>query len=382
MNRKIIGLAVAAAFIAVPVIVKMNSSAPKIELEFAQVVQKEIRPSILASGNFVFRQEVQLSSDVIGKVAEVLVKEGDKIEKGQVLLRLDPTAYRAEVAQQKASVRNSEVSIERAQMNVENQQRNVERNRRLVQDKFIDVSKFDDSMHQLDLAKVDLRAARENLQQASAMLAQAQQRLDKTEVRAPISGTATAVQIKIGETAVASATGMAGSSLMTIADVSSMMAEVSVDEADVARVSAGQTAKIFPAAFDDKPVTATVESVSMVPKSAQLGSTASQGRTYIVKLRLDPTSLAIRTGMTCRVEIVTGGGSAKPVVPIQAIMHADTTGSKDASASATTTNYVFIVEDGVARKKTVKIGIADDMNQEILDGVKLNDTVAIGLYVV
>ncbi len=372
MNRKLIAAAVVTAMIVIPVAVKFSrTSKPKHEVEMAKVQQHEIHPSILASGNFVFRQEVQLSSEVIGKVVEVLVKEGDKIEKGQILLRLDPTSYRAEVAQHEANKRNAEVSIERAQLNVENQQRNVERNRRLMQEKFIDVSKFEEVSHQMDMASVDLRASRESLQQAQAMLSQAKERLAKTEVRAPISGTATSVQIKIGETAVASATGMAGSSLMTIADVGSLMAEVNVDEADIARIATHQVARVFPAAFYDKPVTGKVESISMAPRI----SSGSQGRSYVVKLRLDDTTLALRTGMTCRVEIVTGNGRAGPALPIQAILTNESGNAKD---TAKNSNYVFAVVNGVVRKKIVEVGMADDANQEILKGLALGDSVAIG----
>jgi HlyD family secretion protein len=321
---------------------------------------------------------VQLSSEVIGRVVDVLVKDGDAIEKGQVLLRLDPSSYRAEVAQQEANRRSAQVAIERAQSNVENQQRNLERSRRLVQEKFIDASKYDESVHQADLAIIELRASRETLQQAEAMLSQARERLAKTEVRAPISGIAIAVQIKIGETAVASATGIAGSSLMTIANVASLMAEVNVDESDIARVAQGQSARVYPAAFADKAITGVVESVSLTPK------VGTQGRSYTVKLRLDKDAPGVRTGMTCRVEIVTGSGSARPVVPIQAIMTAENSAKAEAKADAKTKpgakaeHYVFAVTDGVVHKKTVELGLADDSNQEILKGLTVGDTVAVG----
>ncbi len=382
-KRKLIGIVVVAAVILVPVAIKFNSSKPKLEVELAAVSKKEIQPSILASGNFVFRQQVQLSSEVIGKVSEVLVKEGDKIQQGQVLLRLDPTLIKAEVTQQRAIVRSAQVNIERAQLNVDRQQVNSDRSRRLAEAKFIDTSKYEDALHQLNVAKVDLHAARESMQQASASLDQALKRLDKTEVKAPISGTVTSVQIKIGETAVASATGMAGSSLMTIADVASIMAEVNVDEADVAKVAVGQKVKVYPAAFDDQAVAATVEEVSMAPKAALAG--ASQGKSYVVKLRLAETVLGIRTGMTCRVEIITGGGSPKPVLPIQAILTGDSMkldkdsqDSKEGKAALKTAGVVYIVKDGIAKKKEVKVGIADDNNQEILSGVAEGEMVVVG----
>ncbi|MEO7496640.1 MAG: efflux RND transporter periplasmic adaptor subunit [Massilia sp.] len=368
MNRKIIGAIVVAAFIAVPLAVKFSGGKRPVEVEVAKVESRQILPSILASGNLVFRQEVQLSSEVIGKVVEVLVKEGDKIEQGQVLLRLNPSSYKASVAQQEAQRRNALVGIERARANLENQRRKLERSKRLVEAKFIDASKYDEEVHQMELAQVDLRANGESLQQAQAMLAQANEALAKTEVRAPISGTATSVQIKVGETAVASTTGIAGSNMMTIADVSSLMAEVNVDEADVAKVAPGQSARVFPAAFSDKPVSGKVESVSMTPKAGV------QGRSYTVKIHLDSPNPALRTGMTCRVEIATSSGAARPVLPIPAILATEADSAKGVKAG----NYVFAVVDGKARKKVVEVGLADDNNQEIVKGLALGDTVATG----
>jgi HlyD family secretion protein len=375
MNKKWIALGVIGLALGVPVVVKMSSSGKaKHQAEMAKVEKKEIRPAILASGNLVYRQEVQLSSEVMGKVAEVLVKEGDKVEKGQVLMRLDPTTLRAEVAQHEANRRVAEVAIDRAQANLDNQNRQLERASRLVKDKFIDASKFDESTHMVALAKIELRGSRESLQQVSAMLSQARERLAKTEVRSPITGTATNVQIKVGETAVPSATSIAGSSLMAIADVGSLMAEVNVDESAVARVSAGQVAKIFPAAFNDKPVTGKVESVSMVPRVSQQGS-----RSYIVKLQLENNALALRTGMSCRVEIATGTGSSRLVLPIQAIMSSASSGGKEVVRDgAKPASYVFAIVDGVARKKTIVTGVADDDNQEVVSGVALGDLVAVG----
>lgn len=373
MKRKIIGIAVALAFVALPVAVKLSNAGAVRPAQLGKVELKQIQPSILATGNLVFRQEVQLTSEVIGRVSEVLVKEGDRVTRGQVLLRLDPTLYRSEVQQHEATRRSAQIEVERAQLNVINQQRNLDRARQLAQAKFIDASRLDDASHQMKLAQIQARVNEEALQQAQATVSLVRERLAKTEVRAPIDGTATAVQIKIGETAVASVTGMPGSSLMTIADVGSIMAEVNVDEADVAGVHAGQRARVFPSAFPERPLDGTVETVSLAPK------VGAQGRSYIVKLRLDDSALALRTGMTCRVEIVTGGGTPRPVVPLQAILaeqgERDKGSVRDRGAPA---NFVLAVIDGKIRKQPVELGLADDNNREVLAGLPVGAAIAVG----
>jgi HlyD family secretion protein len=373
MRLKVISVVAVAAFLAVPVAVKFGARKPSREADIASVQKLVIRPSILATGNLVFRQEVQLSAEVIGKVAAVLVKEGDPVMRGQVLLRLDPTSYLAEVAQQEAARRNAGIAIERAQINLASQERNLERTAKLYKDKYVDVSRYDDAVHQVDLARVELRASRETLEQASAQLAQAHEHLAKTEVRAPIEGTVTAVPIKVGETAVASATGIAGSSLMTIANVSSIMAEVNVDEADIARVTAGQVAKVFPAAFPDQPLEGKVDSVAMAPKVVVAGG--SQSRNYVVNVRLPGSRLALRSGMTCRVEIGVGSSSALPAVPIQAVLNEQAADSRDRAKSA---NYVFVVQQGKAKKTAVELGQADDASQEIIGGIAVGQSIVIG----
>lgn len=373
MRWKLIGAVAVLVLAGAALAVTLSQRQNVVEVDQASVQLKDLRPTILASGVLAFRQEVQLSSEVIGKVAEILVKEGDQVKQGDVLLRLDPSSYRAEVAAQEANVRSTEVSIDRAKINLANKRQNLERNRRLVADKFIDASRFDESRYAVDLAEVELRASHQALQQAEAQLAQSRNRLAKTVVNAPLSGTVTAVQIKVGETAVASATSIAGSSLLTIADVSSMNVEVSVDESDIARVAEGQAVRIFPAALGNQPVTGKVARVAMAPRAAGPGA-ASQARSYNVRVTLDTVAPALRTGMSTRVEIITSQSIPRPAVPLQAVQAAgehDRTMRKNGY-------YVFAVAGGKVVRKEVQVGVADDVNQEIVSGLALGDTVVTG----
>jgi HlyD family secretion protein len=371
-SRKWIIGAILAASVAVPVGFRYLGKTPGRQAELARVEPREIHATVLATGQLVFRQEVQLSAEVLGKVSAVLVKEGDRVQKGQCLLRLDPTVYLAEVAQQEANRRSAAIAIERAQINLANQQRALDRAQRLYQAKFIDISKHDDAAHQAELAQVELRASREALGQADALLSQARERLAKTEVRAPIDGTVTALPIKVGETAVASTTGIAGSSLMTIADMGAIIAEVNVDEADIAQVATGQPARVFPAAYPEQPISGKVEQIAMAPRPAQPGA-AGQGRSYVVKLRLDATRPALRSGMSSRVEIASGATVKRPAVPLQALLS-----EADGVRRAQGGYYVFAVVDGRAAKRMVQVGLSDDANQEVLKGVSVGDTVVVG----
>jgi HlyD family secretion protein len=367
MKRALLGTAVMMAFIAIPISLKVSNARTLWAVEQRAVEFKQIQRTVLASGNFAFRQEVQLSSEVIGKVAQVLVNEGDKVLQGQVLLRLDPGGYRAEVARQEAHRRSAQIGVERAELKLANRRRSVERSQRLARARLIDLARYEEAKHEFELAVIDRSASRAALSQADAWLALVKERLAKTEVRSPISGTITAVQIKTGETAIAGATGVPGSSLMTIAEVGDMMAEVNVDEADIGAVTRGLRARVSSSAFPDKPLDATVERVSLTPRAGP------HGRAYVVKLGLHNNELAVRTGMTCRVEILLAGGTARPVIPLQAVL----TGPP-ASAGAMGSNYAFAVVGGVVHRRQIVLGMADDAGQEVLSGLATGDIVAAG----
>ena len=116
----------------------------------------------------------------------------------------------------------------------------------------VDANSLEELVSARDLAEVDLRTSREQLSQAQAQLSQAEEQLAKTEIRSPLNGKVTAIYVKVGQTAVPSFSGIAGSTLVDVADTTSIDAEINVDETDIARVRVGAEARVVPAAFPDK----------------------------------------------------------------------------------------------------------------------------------
>lgn len=387
MQRKWIGITLVIAVIAIPITLKSLRSEAAKEVEIEAIEARTLKASILASGNLVYREQAQLSPEVIGKVTALLVKEGDKVTKDQIVLRLDEEVYKAEVASQEAAVRQQRINIERLSLNVSNQERQFKRSAELHARKLLGETQFEEARHARDIASVELRASREALQQAEAMLVQARERLAKTAIRAPISGTVTAVDIKVGETAVSSAMGIAGSSLMTIANTDSIMSEANVDEADIAGVKIGQEVIINAAAYPDKPLKGTVEAIPLSPKKTDAMTQAGSGslaRNYSVKIRLEPLSdVQLRPGMTCRAEIFTTSGAKALAIPIQAVFNdssEDSAKPQQQSSAEASRQYVFIDKDGKAEKRSVKTGLSDDSYQEIVNGLKAGERVVTGPY--
>jgi HlyD family secretion protein len=207
-------------------------------------------------------------------------------------------------------------------------------------------------------------------------------------VRAPISGTITALDIKVGETAVASQVSIAGSTLMTIANTATMLTEVNVDEADIARVAVGQEVAIHTAAYPDEALAGKVLSIPLSPKQnpAAAAQGASKSRNYDVKVALlDTKNLALRPGMSVRAEVFVSSSGKSLALPLQAVLsnnEESTEGpkKKGKKAEIKTESWVFVAKDGKAEKRIVTTGASDDSMQEIRSGLASGETVVTGPY--
>jgi len=387
VSKRWLGLIAVGLMLALPLIARKTAGDDGKPVQIEAASPRVVRASILASGNLAFREQSLLSPEVIGRVRAVLVEEGDRVEQGQVVLRLDEQVYQAEVAQHAALVRQQRIHIERQQLNLANQERQWRRVSELHARKLLDDASLENARHALELARVELRASRESLQQAEAGLAQARERLAKTEIRAPLDGTVMALGIKVGETAVSSATGIAGSALMTIANPDSLMTEINVDEADIARIQLGQEVAVYAAAFPDTPLHGEVDSIPLSPKAASAAAAMQSGNTlarnYSVKVRLrDTQGLALRPGMTCRAEIYTSSADEVLAVPVQAVFSNNAAGTETAKnkSAPPEAHHVFVVKDGRAERRIVTLGLSDDSYQEIRTGLVPGDQVVVGPY--
>lgn len=391
MKRQyLVGAAIITA-LCVPVVMKMTRKEPARAVEVDKIAFKEIKSSILASGHLLYEEQVLLSPEVIGKVSTVFVKEGQKVAKGDLLLHLDDQTYRAEVAQQEAAVRQQRIVIEQQQLNLANQESQYKRKVELHRMKMIADVQIDDARYAVEAARIELRNSRSRLEQVQAILKQSNERLAKTNIKSPISGTITALDIKVGETAVASQVSIAGSSLMTIANTSTMITEVNVDEGDIAKITVGQEVEIHTAAYPDTPIKGEVLTIPLSPKAnpSQAQGAASLARNYNIKVKLSDTkNLTLRPGMTCRAEIFTASSGKSLALPLQAVLSnndentelAPKKNSKKEKVEIKTEYYVFINNGGKADKRVVTIGVSDDSQQQILSGVKEGETVITGPY--
>ncbi|HEY9103394.1 efflux RND transporter periplasmic adaptor subunit [Chitinimonas sp.] len=365
-KKKWLGLIAIILVIIVPLTLKARSAGQGKPVDMAPLASQEIRPTILASGTLAFRTEVALTAEVTAKVKEILVAEGDDVQKGQVLLRLDPESYRNAIEREEAGQRQNRIGIDRQKVALELRRKQFDRTDKLYKAGMIDHSKYDEDRNQLELAEVELKSSEEALRRASAILAEARDQLSKTEVKAPVTGRVVALPIKVGETAIPSTMSLAGAQLMTIADTSAIKAELKVDEGDIARIGMGQVVDIYAAAYQDKPLKGTVEKVALAP------TVENQARAYKVTVALaDIGEQKLRSGMSCRAEIYLSDGKKRLAAPVEAILSEDKDGKQ-------TKRYLILAREGKAEKVEVELGLSDDKWQEIVKGAKAGDSIVTG----
>ena len=369
LKNRLVVFFIAGTVIALPFINRAVFGTNAKEVDISVVSQRIISPSILASGFLAHEEEVMLSSEVIGKVADLFVEEGDQVDTGDLVLRVDDKNFIAGFEQSEAAVRINTIDIERQEVRIANLERQYERSKSLYQQELIGEEEYETLLNQLELARIDYLSAQERLAQSEAQLDQVLDQLSKTQIISPIDGVITSLDIKVGETAIASSTNIPGSSLMTIANPASIYTEVLVDEADIANVEVGQRAEIVAIAYPDQPMRGVVRFIANTAKIAQ-GRT---GLSFVVKIDItDPGEVVLRPGMSCRAEIFTRQDQSVAAVPIEAVIF------EEDRAELRSEYFVFVNDDGIARKTKVDVGLSDDEYQELTSIVDNDIEIVIG----
>jgi len=363
MKKAIIITLAVGAFIALIVSKQISGDKKQAEVNIAQVELGDIADSIMASGNLVFNTQVQLRSEVTGRVDKIFVQEGQGVKQGDMLMRLDTTAFESEVTRSKAILRATEIEIKHSRTRLTNLERQLKRQKDLYDVGLGNQESYENIESARDLAKIDIESRIESYNQAQASLQIAQDRLSKSVFRAPMSGLLASVNIKEGETVIAGTTNIIGSDLMLVADPSAILAELRVDETDIASIKLNQKANIYAAAYPNKPFSGTVINIGTSAKN-QAGS---QGLSFKVKVLLDTTERQLYAGMSCRAEIATSIAENGLKLPIEAIQKEDDK------------TFVWrLNSDNTVSKIAVTVGISSDIEQAITDGLNEGDKIVIG----
>lgn len=367
MRKLTILAAVIGMFILLPLLGLSGRGDQGEQVEITEASYQVVRSSAIASGVLAFREEVLIRSEIMGTVDAVLVEEGETVLEGDVIIRIDADAFQAQYEQQEAVAEIEALNIEQQRLVITNLESRVERNRKLHARGAVDSETLETMINELKIAELELQTREAALARARAELAQVEEQLNRTVIRAPLSGIVTDVSIKPGETVIAGSTNIVGTTLMTIADPSEIIAELQVDETEIADVNIGMDVNVHAVAFADEVFKGKVHFISSMARRG----TESRALTFLVKARIEGTAgLFVRPGMSCRAEIFTNESDPKIALPVEAVMYDDAGGEA----------YVYVFVEGSAKRRDVLPGISSDEFQAIDEGVEIGESIVTGPY--
>jgi HlyD family secretion protein len=384
LQKGLVAIVVVAVLATAAAISMRSGSGRGAAVRMAEIERQDLVASVTASGNIRARRSVDISSDVAARVAELLVEEGQEVDVGDVLLRLDRTQLEASRSRAQASVSQAQAQAAQQSANLTRQRREYDRVRGLWMRDSLLVSRqqVEDAETNLEVARANMDAAEYGVEVAQAALEEAEDRLAKTVFRAPIAGKVTRLNVEIGETVVVGTMNNAGSLILTVSDLSVVEVVVQMDETDVPRLALGDSASVDIDAFPDKSFTARVTEIgnsAIRPPSQNAASGQQQAIDFEVVLTLDPTDVELRPDLSATASIVTDVRSDAVAVPIIALtVREDSTRAGEGEAAEI--EGVFVVDAGTARFRRVTVGIAGDEFFEVVEGLEPGETVVSGPY--
>src|SRR5215210_2479757 len=374
---------------------KSKNAATEVRLE--QVSRRNLVSAVTASGKIEAKTSVDISADITGRIIDIAVREGDMVKRGQFLLQIDPAQYQAAVARAKGVVSSTQAILLQTRATRDQAQRAWNRARQLTElgDNLIAPETAEQAQTALDVAEANYQATRAQLEQARAGLQESKDNLAKTRLTSPISGRVVRLAVEEGEVAVPGTFSRETGLLMTIADLSVILAKVQVDETDVVRLTQKDSAEITIDAYPDTTFTGRVTKVShsakLTPTETASGS-SDRAVDFDVEITLQSPPADIRPDLSCTARIITDTKNNALSIPIIALTVRDHEKVPNEADSAPPTDTlrakfrkreaegVFIVRNGVATFRPVKTGVAGDEYFEVTDGLREGETIVAGTY--
>jgi HlyD family secretion protein len=330
---------------------------------------------------------VDIASDITGRIIEIPVEEGQTVSPGDLLLRIDPTQFEAQVQRAEATLSTNRANAIQARVNRDQAKRALDRSLQLrnTDPNLVSDEQLELIQQSYDVAVANMEAQEYQVAQAQATLREANEQLGKTILRAPMAGKITRLAVEQGEVALASTFSRETGLLMTISDLSVIQINVRVDETDVVRVAEGDSAEVTIDAFPDTTFAGRVTKISQSAIQAAAGGSGDRAVDYDVEVRLDNPPPDIRPDLSGTARVITDTRDAVPAIPIIALTvreHAGliTENRTAADTSAQDTEGVFVVESGVAYFRPVRVGIAGEEHFEVLSGISEGDSIVAGPY--
>jgi HlyD family secretion protein len=404
MKKKWLWIGIGGALVLLLVVVNViRAKQGKVEaVQLARVRVEDVTSVVRAPGKIEPKTQVKVSADIPGKIVKLAVKEGDRVRKGQLLLQIDDTQYRAALGQAEAALASAEGMQRDAETGFKVTDANYSRQRALFEKKLLSQAEWDVASKTFESSRAGLNSAREEVSRARAALIGARDNVAKCRFEAPFDGIVSALNVEQGEIVITGTMNNPGTQILTVSDLSKMLVRADVDETDVVDMQLGQRAKITVDALPDTSFQGTVIEIGNTAKRS-ITSTVEGQTNFEVKVVFDEDVPEVRPGMTADVEIETATHPKTSAVPIQAVVvrtdreleraarkgkpapraskgeaiaaDEDTVGRKEKEITG-----VFAVKDGVAKFVPVRTGIAGETMIEVFGDLKPGESVVTGPY--
>jgi HlyD family secretion protein len=396
-------IAIAAVFLSVVgagMYANMNRTTAALRVQTQDVKRRELLAKVTGSGQIRPFKEIDISSNVMGRIVELAVQEGEEVHVGQFLLRIDPVRYVSAVEQVEASIASAKTSVDLAEQNLQYARDVLDRRQGLYEQDLLAEEAFLDALQTVRQEERSVQLRQGDLTRLRAQLKQSEHDLAQVLFTSPLDGVITKLNIEEGETAITGTMNNPGTVLLTIADLSFVEAEIEIDETDVVDVVVGQSAEVRIDAFPDEVFSAEVIEVGRSPINSSLGTT--QAVNFKVVVRVIENVPGARPGLSCTADVLTATRPDVIAVPIQALIlrqvELDEDGNivqrdplADLLAGVEGTLKVdaddlqemegaFILRDGVALFVPIEIGIAGERHFEVLSGIEEGDEVVTGPF--
>jgi HlyD family secretion protein len=394
-----------------------------------KVTRHNMTELVVANGKIQPVLQVKISPEVSGEITELPFKEGQDVKKGDLIVKIKPDFYIAAKNQAEAAFQSALSGKAMAEASLEKAESEFKKNERLFKTRLISDTVFVEARTAYDIAKAQLTNSTHQIEMSRAQLARAEEDLAKTTIVSPINGTISRLNSQVGERVVGTAT-MAGTEVMTIADLDEMEARVDIGEIDVVLIKPGQKARLEVDAFKDRKFTGTVTEIANTAKGfgqMNMGGQSQEATKFEVKIRIQEKE-NFRPGMSVSTEIETRYRTNVLTVPLAAVTTrmpkdigktnspsktsgtasiASTANAADSppatnalaatnATTATGTNspsadkkskdapkpveVVFVLDGDKVKQVPVKIGISDENYWEITQGLKEEQEIVSGGY--
>ncbi len=370
-----------------------------VAVQMVKVRREDITSVVKAPGKIEPLTQVKISADLPGKIVRLAVHEGDRAKKGDLLVQLDDTQYRASLQQARAALASARARLAQEKSSFGALEGIHRRQESLFNQHLLSQQEWDQAHANYLSQRSSLQAAREEVQRAEGMVTAAQDNVNKCRFVSPITGIVSALNVEEGEIVVVGTMNNPGTQVLTVSDLSAMLVRADVDETDVPEMKLGQKAKIT---VDALPDTSYAGRVTEIGNTAKRTNVATEGQTnFEVKVLFDQSPVEVRPGMTADVEIATSTHANTNGVPIQAVVvrterelrqaerkkgrrapgaqaataEEDTVGRKPKEITG-----LFVVREGIARFVPVRTGIASETDIEVFGALQRGDAVVSGPY--